>query len=77
MKTGLLWYDSDPKRTLESKVTDGAQRYHEKFGQSPNACYVNPAALDQSRTRIGSVEVIAARNILPNHFWIGVSELRE
>lgn len=77
MKTGLLWYDSDPKRTLETKVTDGAQRYREKFGASPNACYVNPAALGQVSMRVGSVEVIAAHNILVNHFWIGVSESRE
>jgi hypothetical protein len=77
MKTGLLWYDNDPKRTLEIKVADGAQRYREKFGASPNACYVNPAALEQSRMRIGSVEVIPAHNILPNHFWIGVSESRD
>jgi hypothetical protein len=77
MKTGLLWFDNNPKRTLEAKVADGARRYHEKFGQRPNACYVNPEALAQGKLRIGSVEVIAARYVLPNHFWIGISESRE
>lgn len=74
MKVGLLWYDDDPKRALEEKIARAVQRYREKFGRLPNTCYVNPATLGEAVPRFGRVRVVAAPNILPHHFWIGVSE---
>lgn len=84
MQTGLLWFDSDPNRALAAKVTDAARRYWEKFGTTPNTCYVNQAALTGGRITISLqqaqdklLHVVPAVNILPHHFWIGVDELRE
>ncbi len=47
MKSGLLWYDADPKKPIWDKIEEAAQRYYEKFGVRPNTCFVNPAALPQ------------------------------
>ena len=45
MKSGLLWYDADPKKPIWTKIEEAAQRYYEKFGVQPNTCFVNPSAL--------------------------------
>ncbi|MGQ9597958.1 MAG: hypothetical protein ACUVWZ_00915 [Anaerolineae bacterium] len=84
MEVGLLWYDNDPHRTLEDKVGRAAQRYHEKFGQWPNTCYVHPTALGGSATpdlyvvRLvqnpkAFIRVRPATNVLIHHLWLGIS----
>ncbi len=45
MKVGLLWYDDDPGRDLAEKVGRAARRYRQKFGTSPDICYVHPSTL--------------------------------
>jgi hypothetical protein len=76
MKTGLLWFDNDKARKLEDKVARAAAHYQRKFGQSPQLCYVNPTTLDNAggNVRVGSVEVLTSRTVLPHHFWLGVKE---
>lgn len=82
MKTGLLWYDGDPKRSLEDKIERAAGRYHEKYGRWPNTCYVNPQAVDGKNgedpatvCRLedcrSAIRVLSAPNILLHHFWLG------
>lgn len=45
MNEGLLWYDDDSGRDLAEKVKRAARRYRQKFGASPNVCYVHPSTL--------------------------------
>ena len=82
MKTGLLWYDSDPKRALEDKVGQAAQRHREKYGRWPNTCYVHPQAISAQAEEESisfdlagakRVRVLTAPNILLHHYWLGVS----
>lgn len=74
MKQGLLWFDNDPKRSLEDKIARAAERYNQKFGQQPNTCYVNPQmVIDRENDKMTKdVRVVAAQNILPHHFWLGI-----
>lgn len=72
MKSGMLWFDNDPKRPLTEKVERAAARFVEKYGQPANLCYANPATAEAQT--IGAITVKQARSILPNHFWLGVSE---
>ncbi len=79
MQIGLLWFDNDPQRGLETKIVEAANRYSEKFGRLPDTCYVNQAELNsQSRvvalasTSIASLRVMPSHNILPHHFWVGI-----
>lgn len=72
MKTGWMWYDKDPGRSIEEKITRATARYLAKFGRSPNTCYVNHLAVNGDGFTVGKVKVLAASNILPHHFWLGV-----
>ncbi len=84
MHIGLLWYDGDPRSTLEDKIERAAERYREKYGRWPDTCMVHPQAVDgrrdgdlqvgrQVRGSKGKIRVVPALNILQHHFWLGVS----
>ena len=77
MDTGLLWFDDDPHRQLVEKVMRAATHYEHKYGRLPNLCFVHPAAVEGNTKRpikAGSVEIRPGRSVLPNHFWLGVTE---
>lgn len=84
MQVGLLWFDNDPHRDMALKIEDAVRRYREKFGVTPNTCYVNPSAFDEGMSDLGragkpmaSLRVVPASNVLLHHFWVGVEELRD
>ena len=72
MEAGLLWFDDDAKRSLETKVRRAVDRYYEEYGVRPNTCFVNPSALLVKEARFDGVRVVAARNILLHHFLVGL-----
>ena len=78
MKTGLLWFDDDPRRELEEKVLRAATHYERKYGRLPNLCFVHPSAFNgngrNSVEKAGGVEIRPGCSILPDHFWLGVAE---
>jgi len=81
MQVGLLWFDNDPRRALATKIEEAAVRYREKFGNTPDVCYVNGAELNGQNVVVTlaglpkvSLRVLAAPNILPHHYWLGVEE---
>lgn len=93
MKTGLLWFDDDPRKQLEEKVRRAAAHYERKYGRAPTLCFVHPSVLNNSSKRsdgngkrgkqsrkqnavnkVGGVEIRTGRSVLPDHFWLGVSE---
>jgi len=76
MKTGLLWYDDDPKHSLAQKIARAAARYRQKHGEVPDVCFVHPSALGENgkMSKVGPVSVTARPSVLPHHFWIGVQD---
>lgn len=85
MKTGMLWFDDDSKRSLSEKVERAAVHYREKYGVAPDLCYAHPASLADgpetvqphtaaSGKALSRITLKHGRSILPNHFWLGVSE---
>ncbi len=81
MQIGLLWYDSDPRRSVAAKAVEAARRYREKFGAAPNTCYVNQAVLAGAEMIVplqapenAVLRLRPAPNILPHHFWVGIEE---
>ena len=72
MEIGLLWYDDDPRKSLDAKITQATTRYLEKYGRAPNACVVNPAVARGGNC--AGLRLIAARAIRPNYLWIGVED---
>ena len=45
MRTGMLWFDNDPKTDLPTKVLRAAAYYQKKYGCSPNLCFVHPTMI--------------------------------
>ncbi len=78
MKVGLLWFDDDPRRQLEEKVLRAATHYERKYGQPPNLCFVHSSTFNgrgkKDRLRANGVEIRSGRSILPDHFWLGISD---
>jgi len=70
MKSGLMWYDPDPKKPASLKIEEAAQRYREKFGTEPNACHVCPGEAASHDRML----VVPNRWIRPHYFWLGVDE---
>ncbi len=73
MKTGMLWFDNDPKTDLETKIIKAAKYYQNKYGQHPNLCFVHPSMLDQKKQSPAGFEIRPSNKILPNHLWLGIS----
>lgn len=75
MKTGMLWYDDDPKSDLGDKIVRAASYYQRKYGRVPDLCFVHPSMLGEAPPKPNGIEVRTNRQILPNHLWIGIHEL--
>lgn len=79
MNTGMLWFDNDPKTSLDVKIHQAAEYYLHKYGRTPDLCIVNPKSLPASEAQneplmSGRILVQAQRTVLPHHMWIGVDE---
>ncbi len=83
MDIGMLWFDNDQKSSIPTKVARAADYYQKKYGKDPDLCYVHPGMLQEAQAestgkkdkgfKIGRVRVEKHDQVLPNHFWIGVS----
>lgn len=74
MKTGMMWFDNDPKTTLDTKICAAVEYYRHKYGAAPDVCFVNPRLLSEPESHVGQVVVKPMRAVLPGHLWIGVEE---
>jgi len=74
LKIGWMWFDNDESKTVEEKIEIAVQHYRERHGRFPNTCYVNQRSVTGDGFRCGKVKVVAAPNILPHHFWLGIGD---
>ena len=74
MDIGMLWFDNDSKSDLQSKVTQAADYYRNKYGMEPNCCFVHPTMISENEAHTGSITVFPNTTIIPHHFWIGVQQ---
>ena len=74
MDIGMLWYDDDSKRPFGEKVARAVDYYKAKYGSVPTVCFVNPAALKGAPDSAAGVQIRSARNVMADHFWLGVGE---
>lgn len=83
MNIGMLWFDNDPKTEVSAKIARAATYYRDKYGKTPNLCFVHPSMLGvtpgsapgangNGSLKGGAIEVRTSPTIRPNHFWIGV-----
>jgi hypothetical protein len=73
MDIGMLWFDDESVSTSE-KIQRAVTFYTEKYGRRPTLCLVNPATLNGGEGVMAGVKVRKARNVMPDHYWIGVDE---
>jgi hypothetical protein len=71
---GWLWFDDDPKTSLEEKVSQASARFRQKFGRAPRVCYVSHKVLGDLQLAPSQVQVRTASNVLPGHFLFVVEE---
>ena len=74
MNTGMLWYDSNPKTDLSSKIKRAATYYHQKYGKKPDLCFVHPSIVKKSSKTENGIMIQPNNLVLPHHFWIGIQE---
>jgi hypothetical protein len=75
----MMWFDNDPKTTLEAKIQQAADYYRQKYGRTPDLCLVNPGMLDKAcpdpdARQAGKILIRPFRSVLPGHLWIGIDE---
>jgi len=75
MKTGMLWFDNDPKTDLLTKISRAATYYRTKYGKKPDLCFVHPSMIKDTSSKVPGIDVRPNRQVLPHHLWIGVQEL--
>ncbi len=71
---GWLWFDDDPRTSLEEKVNRAATRYRQRFGRPPRLCYVSQKTLGGQQPALAALQVRGASNVLPGHFLFVVDE---
>jgi hypothetical protein len=74
MHSGMLWYDSGPKDSLEDRLQRAIEYYRQKYGRAPTLCLVNQGTLEGLQARIEGITVRPYGPMLPGHFWIGVED---
>ena len=80
MKIGMLWFDNNPRSSLEQKVGGAVAYYNQRYGKKANLCYVHPSLLpgresaDEPFPVFDGVTVRPAKAVLPDHFWVGMEE---
>jgi hypothetical protein len=72
MNVGMLWLDTDRKRSLDEKVQRAADYYKDKYGRLPELCLVNSKQISEAK-EVGRVKVEGERTVLPDHFWLGMA----
>jgi len=78
MRVGMLWLDSDRSESLPGRIRRASNYYREKYGRSPDLCFVHPSAREEGMpSSVDGLEVRAEITVLPDHFWIGVREREE
>jgi hypothetical protein len=78
MHTGMLWYDNDPRTTLNVKIQKAVEYYHHRYGRLPELCLVHPSMLEKNlkQLEVGKLTVRPYQPVLPGHLWIGIEDQR-
>lgn len=82
MEIGMLWFDNDPKADLAEKIKKAAAYYRQKYGVTPDICFLHPTMLPKNgsveastspHSPLPNVELRPSKSVMPNYLWIGVN----
>jgi len=76
--TGMLWFDNDPKTTLEQKVVNALKNHARRFGRGAEVVVVNPKNADgidlAELSKSCNVIIKAARYVTTQHMIVGFED---
>ena len=71
MISGMLWYDNDQKKDINSKILTAVNYYKNKYGAEPNYCLLNSKTGSLQDINIENINIAISDSILIHHFLIG------
>ena len=75
---GMLWFDNDPKTTIEQKVLNALKHHVTRFGRDAEVVVVNPKNADginlAELSKNCNVIIKAARYVTSQHMIVGFEE---
>ena len=75
MDIGMLWLKTDKSSDLFAEINAAAKYYQNKYGRSPNLCFVNPSSMEKVDGHSSiPISIKPDKAVLPGHLWIGVDE---
>ena len=82
MHVGMLWFDDNPKLSLEKKIQRAVVHYRQKYRLEPNLCLIHPTMIEDGKRAAQASEldgldgltVRTYRPVLPGHLWIGIED---
>jgi hypothetical protein len=78
MNVGMLWFDAERGDGLTTKVDRAASYYKEKYGRSPNVCYIHPGMRQENpEEKLQDLVIKTSKAVLPDHFWLGIVEAED
>jgi len=76
--TGMLWFDNDPKTTLEQKVVNALKHHVTRFGRAAEVVVVNPKNADgidlAELSKNCNVIIKAAKYVTPSYMIVGFED---
>lgn len=69
--TGCMYFNNNPRKSLEEKVVEAAVYYRNKYHLEPDTCMVHPQYELKPSLIVNGITVKPCQEILPNNFWIG------
>lgn len=70
----MIWYDSDPKKTLGEKIGEGAEYFLGKYGKPATICLAHPDDLTGAKDSEAGIRVESDRRVMRKHIWIAAHE---
>lgn len=75
---GILWFDNDPKTTLDKKIAKALECHRHKFGRDAQVVMINKNAAEsedlEALSKACNATVKPMKYVLPNHFWVGFED---
>ena len=70
MNKGMLWYDNNTKLNIEKRVMKAVEFFIEKYGYTPQCCFVHPDMADEPMKINNNIKIVPNERILKNHIWL-------
>lgn len=80
MNSAILWFDDDPKSTLQEKILQAAHYYRRNYDRAPLLCLINPGAQAENPDlktvpfEGSEITVRAWNGTLSDHLWLGFED---